>query len=57
MLTRLLRLGIPLTKTVAKAQPGGMPLTGVEVKKTAEKLLEVTATVRSFSMLRNDTIG
>ena len=57
MSMRLLRLGMPLTKTVAKTQPGGKPLTGAEVKNTAEQLLEVRTTVRSLSMLRSDTIG
>jgi hypothetical protein len=31
-----LRLGMPLTNMVAKAQPGGRSLTGAEVKKIAE---------------------
>ena len=56
-LIMLLRLGMPLTKTVAKAQPGGRPVTGEEVKELAEQLLEARTTVRSLSMLRSCTIG
>ena len=53
----LLRLGMPLTKTVAKAQPGGNPVTGAEVKLVVEQLLDVSVTVHPFSMLRSCTTG
>ena len=53
----LLRLGMPLTKTVAIAQPGGKPVMGAEVNVVAEKLLEVSVTVHPLSRLRSWTIG
>jgi len=49
----LLMLGMPLTITVTKAQPGASPWTGAEVKEVAEQLLEVRTTVRSLPKLHS----
>ena len=52
-LIMLLRLGMPLTNTVAKAQPGGKRVTGPDVKVLAEQLLDVSMMVQPLSMLRS----
>ena len=53
MLTMLLVLGMPLTKTVTSAQPGGKFQTGREVKKFVDQLMGSRNVVHPLSMPRS----
>lgn len=57
MLTMLLVLGMPLTNTVAIAQPGGKFQTGREVNEFVDQFVVRRNVVCPLSMLRNCTSG
>jgi len=50
-------LGVPFTNTVAIAQPRGNALTGSDLKKFVDQLVDCSVMVRSLSKLRNFTTG
>ena len=56
-LTMLLVLGMPLTNTVASAQPGGKFQTGREVNEFVDQLVESRNVLCPHSMLRYCTRG
>ena len=57
MLMMLLVLGMPLTNTVAIAQPGGKFQTGREVNEFVDQFVVSRKVVCPLSMLRNCTKG
>ena len=46
-------LGMPFTKIVAIARPGGKPITGTDVNVFVDQFVVSRNSVRSLSMLRN----